>query len=135
MPFGEKEVCHYNFLNVDIDNLDLSRIDERQLYLWDWGDKKFETEYDAQYYFKEWLKVDYFVNAESAYAALLEKTKEQLDLGSSEVDVYMLSMWVDRVWEMMQENYISDLSEKYGITITDFTGEYAGDALHITLVK
>ncbi|MGN0687136.1 MAG: hypothetical protein ACI4KA_03400 [Oscillospiraceae bacterium] len=133
VPFGEKEVCHYNFLCLNVGRLDISSIDERQEYLWD-GDRVIETEYDLLYYFKDYLKVDYYSeSAESAYAALLEKTKEQLDSGSSEVDVYMLSLWVDTLWEMMQESYISDLSEKYGITITDFTGEYAGDALHITL--
>lgn len=135
VPFGEKEVCHYNFLCLDVGKLDISSIDERQEYLWE-GDRVLETEYDLLYYFKDYLKVDYYSeSAESAYAALLEKTKEQLDSGSSEVDIYMLSLWVDNLWEMMQENYISDLSEKYGITITDFTGEYAGDALHIKLVQ
>lgn len=135
VPFGEKEVCHYNFLCLDVGKLDISSIDERQEYLWE-GDRVLETEYDLLYYFKDYLKVDYYSeSAESAYAALLEKTKEQLDSGSSEVDIYMLSLWVDILWEMMQENYISDLSEKYGITITDFTGEYAGDALHIKLVQ
>ncbi len=135
VPFGEKEVCHYNFLCLDVGELDISSIDERQEYLWE-GDRVLETQYDLLYYFKDYLKVDYYSeSAESAYAALLEKTKEQLDSGSSEVDIYMLSLWVDILWEMMQENYISDLSEKYGITITDFTGEYAGDALHIKLVQ
>lgn len=135
VPFGEKEVCHYNFLCLNVGRLDISSIDERQEYLWE-GDRVLETEYDLLYYFKDYLKVDYYSeSAESAYAALLEKTKEQLDSGSSEVDIYMLSLWVDNLWEMMQENYISDLSEKYGITITDFTGEYSGDALHITLTQ
>lgn len=135
VPFGEKEVCHYNFLCLDVGKLDISSIDERQEYLWE-GDRVLETEYDLLYYFKDYLKVDYYSeSAESAYAALLEKTKEQLDSGSSEVDIYMLSLWVDNLWEMMQENYISDLSEKYGIKITGFTGEFSDDALHITLTK
>ena len=136
VPFGENEVCHFNFLNLDTDSVDLSRIDERQQYLWDWGDKNFETEYDTLYYFKEYLGVDFYSSDyEAGYAGVLEQTKKQFDSNNNKVDVYIFSLLVERVWTMMQESYISDLSEKYGITITGFTGEYAGDALHITLTK
>ena len=34
---------------------------------------------------------------------------------------------------VMRKVHYADLSEQYGITITDFTGEYADDCLHITL--
>lgn len=115
VPFGENEVCHLNFLELDTASVDLSRIDEGQQYLWEWGDKNFETIYDTLYYFKDYLKVDYYTeSAESAYAALLEKTKEQIDRNSNKVEIYLFPAYVDALWQKMQESYISDLSEKYG---------------------
>ena len=40
--------------------------------------------------------------------------------------------YVDEFWAILQESYISDLSEKYGITVSGFSGEYTGDAIRIT---
>lgn len=134
VPFAEDELCHYDFLIMDAPYMDTSLIDERQLHLWDLAGKVYETEYDTMYYFKEHLGVMYHCNLpETNYAALLEETKKQIDQNSNKVDLYILSLYVDTIWAIMEEQYISDLSEKYGITITDFTGEYADDCLHITL--
>ncbi|MBQ4166517.1 MAG: protein kinase [Oscillospiraceae bacterium] len=135
VPFAEDEVSHFYFLMADAPSLeDISLIDERQRHLWDTGDKVYNNEYDTLYYFKEHLKVPYYSESyEETYAALLEETKKQADLNSNKVDIYILAPYVDTIWAIMEEQYISDLSEKYGITITDFTGEYADDCLHITL--
>ncbi|MBP1543939.1 MAG: protein kinase [Oscillospiraceae bacterium] len=134
VPFAEDELSHYNFFIMDAPYMDTSLIDERQLHLWDLAGKVYETEYDTMYYFKEHLGVMYHCNLpENNYAALLEETKKQIDQNSNKVDIYILSLFVDSLWAIMEEQYISDLSEKYGITITGFTGEYADDCLHITL--
>lgn len=134
VPFAEDELSHYNFFIMDAPYMDTSLIDERQLHLWDLAGKVYETEYDTMYYFKEHLGVMYHCNLpENNYAALLEETKKQIDQNSNKVDIYILSLFVDSLWAIMEEQYISDLSEQYGITITGFTGEYADDCLHITL--
>ena len=88
------------------------------------------------YYFAEYLKTDYLDDTiEATYDALLEKTKTALDSGGETVVLYMSPYNVDALWEMMNESYISDISEKYGITITGFSGEFSLDAMYVTLEK
>ena len=70
---------------------------------------------------------------EDAYEGLLEETKTCLDNGEETVLLYIDTALVDGVWRMMMDSYISDIEEKYGITISGFTGEYANDAMNITL--
>lgn len=140
VPYTEGEVCHSDFLIADAPYpyMDISTLDERQLHLWDTDD----TYYN--YYFSEILGVKYYdcgfqvtgappYEAEELYNVALEETKKQVEQNSKEVKVYYSPGYADTIWQMMQESYISDLSEKYGITITDFTVKYADDCLHITL--
>ena len=88
------------------------------------------------YYFGEYLKKTYYMGTvEEAYDALLEETKTAFDSGDETIVLYMSPYNVDSLWAVMNESYISDLSEKYGITITGFTGEYSLDAMHVTLEK
>ena len=86
------------------------------------------------YYFDEYLKKTYQLDGvEEAYDALLEETKTVLDSGGDTVELYIFPYLVDELWEVMSESYISDLSEKYGITISDFSAEYSLDAMYVTL--
>lgn len=88
------------------------------------------------YYFSEYLKTDYLDDTiEATYDALLEKTKTTLDSGDETVVLYMNPYNVDSLWTVMNESYISDISEKFGITITGFSGEFSLDALYVTLEK
>lgn len=134
VPLAEDALCHYEYLWFESPFIDLSTIDGRAIDLWNLDDIDFETEYDTLYYFKNYLGVDYYCDIESAYAGLLEKTKEQIDLNSDKVEIYLFPLYVDSLWQKMQESYISDLSEQYGITISDFTGEISEEALQITLI-
>lgn len=70
---------------------------------------------------------------EEAYEGLLEEIKTSLDNGEETVLLYIDTALVDGVWRTMMDSYISDIEEKYGITISGFTGEYANDAMNITL--
>lgn len=88
------------------------------------------------YYFSEYLKTDYLDDTiEATYDALLERTKTALDSGDETVVLYMNPYNVDSLWAVMNESYISDISEKFGITITGFSGEFSLDALYVTLEK
>lgn len=135
VPLAEDALCHYEFLWFESPFIDLSTIDGRAIDLWKLDDIDFETEYDTLYYFKNYLGVDYYCDIESAYAGLLEKTKAQIDQNSDKVEIYLFPLYVDSLWQKMQESYISDLSKQYGITISDFKGEISEEALQITLTK
>ena len=88
------------------------------------------------YYFGEYLKKTYQMGTvEEAYDALLEETKTAFDSGGETVELYINPNLVDALWTKMNESYISDLSEKYGMTVTGFNGVYSVDAMHITLEK
>ncbi|MCH5206540.1 MAG: serine/threonine protein kinase [Oscillospiraceae bacterium] len=88
------------------------------------------------YYFNKYLNKAYQMEGvEEAYKALLEETKAVCDSGGETVALYIFPNLVDGLWETMTENYKSDLSEKYGITVSDYSAEYSLDALHITLKK
>ena len=88
------------------------------------------------YYFDIYLEKDYYLySPDWAYDYLLEEAGTVLDSGEKPIELYMTADDVDGLWEHMNESYISDLSEKYGITISGFTGEYSMDALYVTLEK
>ncbi|MCH5196221.1 MAG: serine/threonine protein kinase [Oscillospiraceae bacterium] len=92
--------------------------------------------YYLQVYMKNKLTSAYMANTmEEIYDALLEGTKTVLDSGGETVELYIFPNYVDKLWAIMKESYISDLSEKYGITVTGFTGEYSMDAMYVTLEK
>ena len=96
-----------------------------------------ETEEEPEvwsYYFDKYLEKNYHMETvEEAYDALLEETKNVLDSGGETVELYIFPNYVDTLWAQMGESYISDLSEKYGMTVTGFTGEYSMDAMYVTL--
>lgn len=88
------------------------------------------------YYFEGYLKKTYYMETpEEAYDALLEETKNVLESGGDTVELYIFPNLVNSLWEIMGESYISDLSEKYGMTVKGFTGEYSLDAMYVTLEK
>lgn len=92
--------------------------------------------YIWNYYFDEYLKADYYIYAADwAYDALLEGTKTALDSGEETIELYIYPSDVDELWALMSESYISDLSEKYGVTVSGFTAEYSKDAIYVTLEK
>ena len=88
------------------------------------------------YYFEGYLKKTYYMETpEEAYDALLLETKNVLDSGGETVELYIFPNLVNKLWAKMDESYISDISEKYGITVKGFTGEYSLDAMYVTLEK
>lgn len=95
-----------------------------------------ETEYSGWgYYFDRYLNTTYHADTAEAYDALLAETKSVIDSGVDTVEIYIFPNCVDALWAMMNESYISDLSERYGITISGFTAEYSLDAICVTPEK
>ncbi|MBD5130034.1 MAG: hypothetical protein HDT43_08930 [Ruminococcaceae bacterium] len=85
------------------------------------------------YYLDNYLnKVWYQGMDDDIYNFILEDTKNWFDSGNGPFEIYFMFQYVDMLWEKLQESYISDLSEKYGITVSGFTGEFTGDAIRIT---
>lgn len=94
-----------------------------------------ETEYPTtNYYIEKYLAKKLYASwDDSVYNGLLADTKEWFDGGKeTPFEFYLTYDYVDEMWKSVQESYISDLSEKYGITVSGFTGEYTGDAVRIT---
>lgn len=115
----------------------LERYDEKYLPILPLDfDVKLADNHIINYYFNEHLKVFYHIyGVDIAYDTLLEETKAAVDSGEETVVLYIKPTDVDKLWAKMNESYISDLSEKYGITISGFTGEYSLDAIYVTLEK
>lgn len=87
----------------------------------------------VNYYIEKYLNKEMYPNAEdTVYNILLEDTKNWFDSQEGPFEFYLKYDYVDEFWAKMQESYISDLSEKYGITVSGFTGEFTGDAIRIT---
>lgn len=146
IPVAEDgKALHWYFLTFDgfiagstskQENLD--RYDEKYLPILplDFSFNELPDNYIINYYFDEYLKVFYHIyGVDIAYDALLERTKIAVDSGEETVVLYIKSTDVNNLWAKMSESYISDLSEKYGITISGFTGEYSLDAMYVTLEK
>ncbi len=89
---------------------------------------------NENYYFEKYLGLPYYHSVDTAYNAVLEETQNQLNNGAETVTVYLEPDYVNDLWAKMQESYISDLAGK-GITISEFTGEFYDDSVHITLKK
>lgn len=116
----------------------LERYDEKYLPILplDFDINKLPDVHIISYYFNEYLKEIYFMFAvDLAYEMLIEKAKIAIDSGEETIELYIHPLNVDELWEKMNESYISDLSEKYGITISGFTAEYSLDAMYVTLEK
>lgn len=87
----------------------------------------------TNYYIDDYLKKElYFGLDDTVYNSLLEETKKCFDDQEGTLEFYLMYDYVDEFWAILQESYISDLSEKYGITVSGFSGEYTGDAIRIT---
>lgn len=87
----------------------------------------------TNYYIDDYLnKKLYFGLDDTVYNSLLEETKKWFDNQEGAFEFYLMYDYVDEFWGTVQKSYISDLSQKYGITVSGFTGEYTGDAIRIT---
>lgn len=85
------------------------------------------------YYIEVYLNKELYAGADdTVYNSLLEDTKNWFDSQEGSFEFYLMYDFVDDFWKTLQESYISDLSAKYGITVSGFTGEYTGDAIRIT---
>lgn len=116
----------------------LERYDEKYLPILplDFDINELPGTHIINYYFNEHLKVIYFMHAvDLAYEMLIEEAKIAVESGEETIELYIYPLNVDELWAKMNESYISDLSEKYGITISGFTGEYSLDAMYVTLEK
>lgn len=91
----------------------------------------------VNYYIQEHLREHYYcdVNAESIYGVLLEETGLRFKSGDDTFSLYMMAGEADNLWDKMQESYISDLKNKYDITISGFTIVFSGDQVILTLQK
>ncbi|MDE7231294.1 MAG: protein kinase [Oscillospiraceae bacterium] len=96
-------------------------------------DETLEDPEVTNYYIDDYLNKElYFGLDDSVYNSILEDTKKWFDSQDGSFEIYLMYDYVDEFWKVLQESYISDLSEKYGITVSGFTGEYTGDAIRIT---
>lgn len=138
IPVAEDgKATHYCFLINDLSYQSFGTFDgfdEKFSLILPLSFEQYEGTEKWNYYFDDYLKKPYCRDTvEDAYDVLLEETKTAFDNGEQIVALCMQTDLVDSLWLMMKESYISDLSEKYGITITGFTSEYSKDAMYVTL--
>ena len=141
IPVAEDgKTTHYFFLINDLFyqrfGISFDGYDEKFSPLLPLSFEQYEGTEKWNYYFDDYLKKPYCqetVTIDDVYDVLLEETKTAFDNGEQIVALCMDPELVNSLWVMMKESYISDLSEKYGITITGFTGEYSMDAMCVTL--
>ena len=87
----------------------------------------------SNYYIEVYLNKALYGSAnEETYNALLEETKAWFDSKDGDFEFYLTSDCVDDFWKIIRDTYIADLSEKYKITVSDFSGVYTGDAIRFT---
>lgn len=66
----------------------------------------------------------YYENVDEAYAAILEWAAERYNSGDNISSNCIASFMIDEVWLKAKTNFLSDLSEKYGIDVSEATAEY-----------
>ena len=136
IPFVDDIVymCHTFFLCSDLtmfNSLGITTTDNDPLYVSDDG----TVLPRMNYYFEKYLKKNYYQDVALAYNALLEETEYQFSNGKDTVCLYISPSPVDDLCLRMENKYISDLNEKYGITISEYSAEYSIDCIYVTLKK
>ncbi len=87
----------------------------------------------SNYYIEVYLNKNLYGSSnEDTYNALLEETKAWFDNKDGDFEFYLTSDCVDDFWNLIRDTYKSDLSAKYGINISDYSGEYTGDAIRFS---
>lgn len=77
---------------------------------------------------------EYFTkDAQSAYDALLRKVSELPEDGEKEISVCPAPYLVNELYDIMDETFISDCKEKYGISVSGYTVDYNPQAYSVQL--
>ncbi len=130
----EDYLCHTFFLCGDLmmfNSIGMTTTDNDPLLTSDDG----TISPRENYYIEKHLKQNYYQDVALAYNALLEETEYQFSNGKDTVCLYISPSPVDDLCLRMENKYISDLNEKYGITISGYSAEYSIDCIYVTLKK
>lgn len=78
------------------------------------------------YYIQYVEEVDAYFNkdAQSAYERLLLKTAETVENGEDEISVCLAPYLVNELYNIMNDTFISDCNEKYGISVSGYIVQY-----------
>lgn len=78
-----------------------------------------------EYFSKDW---------QSAYDRLLQKASEAVQSGKKEISVCAAPYLVNNLFNSMNDNFVSDCRDKYGVSISSFTVKCDPSAYTVTLV-
>lgn len=89
------------------------------------------------YYIEEYLNEHFYLNdgVDTIFNICMEKAKTCLENGEDSFYLYMLAADADNLWDKLQASYVSELKTKYNVSISDFTAEFSGDRIIVTLKK
>lgn len=98
----------------------------------------FDEEYaanspDSSYYFQTHKQFDFYTDPDAAYEFLLEASAKNYNEGTEKTSCYVPPLEADKVYGRLDEQYLSDLEEKYGITPAEYSVKYYPDEFVIAL--
>lgn len=77
---------------------------------------------------------EYFCgDVQSAYDRLLQKAADAVESGENVISVYLAPYLVDELYDKMNDSFISDCKEKYGVSISGYRIAYSPTAYSVTL--
>lgn len=98
----------------------------------------FDEEYAANspegnYYIQRDGQNAFYTDPDAAYDFLLEESAKNYNEGTDKTSCYVMPLEADGLYKRLNEQYLSDLEEKYGITPSEFTVKYYPDEFVIVL--
>lgn len=98
----------------------------------------FDEEYaanstDSSYYFQTHKQYDFYTDPDAAYEFLLEASAKNYNEGTEKTSCYVPPLEADKMYGKLDEQYLSDLEEKYGITPAEYSVKYYPDEFVIAL--
>lgn len=99
-----------------------------------------EGEYAAayrkdNYFFQRNKHYYFFIGPDSAYSIILERSVDSFKKHNPSTAYFVAPFVVDRLYDKMNSQYLSDIEEQYGMKFSGFTMDYFPNEFIVTLIK
>lgn len=101
------------------------------------GGEEFAADSPFDNYYVQYIQGldEYFcTDAQDAYDSLLQKTAEAVESGIHNVSMCVSPVIAEELYSRMDEMFVSDCAEKYGISLSGYSVEYSPEAYSVKLV-
>ena len=88
---------------------------------------------ESNYYLQQDGQNAFYTDPDAAYDFLLEEAAKNYSEGTEKTSCYVMPLEADGLYKKLNEQYLSDLEEKYGITPSEFTITYYPDEFVIAM--